>query len=722
MRVLFGIRTKLMKQDKCSFISWIIILILICIFFFITLLVFFFYLAFHSSSKDDEPWFDSYQSIPKSNMYLNIKKFLKIRIEKDILLDDLNKTKINNNFLQNCEKEKESQICLDLKQNNSNILNEEKINILPNITIYKDEDENEGRKKYERYLCLIFSLEFVLICNSFIKSMITEKKYKINLFFKYRGVSKAKFFLVWLFIYFYICFFLVFMITLSFIIFKNYESEADGMFIIMDLELLFIFLFFSIYIFFFSYLCFKLFDNLKSCHLLIQILNFLLLSIGFGLSFVNSRVIKLPFIIFPNINIFYAFDIYSNFYEGFLNGENHKFRGIFYKESLLFFIIQFVLLILLILFSDFFKYKCCCDNNPNIGQINQNNLNHHLIEENENEDLLISTNHHQELTMKEKQQKNENKCLKISGVSKRYDTINIVNNFNLELFPDEIFCLYGLDGNGKTTLIKMILGLISPDEGDITLDGVSLPKNKHLIYKNISFCPQENILMENFSIRDNLSYSYKLNGMKDKIDEIQEIINYFNLNEEPCKNLSEEQKRIACFSLAITENKKVLIFDEPTRGIAEEDKKKIWDLIKCNQGNKIILVATNSLEEAEKFGTRIGIMRNGNLICSGERNYLKMNYNNGNEINIKLLINVSEFNENNEAEIFEKIEEYNSNSEIKKISKEIILINIKDSKNISQINNFIKEIKDKNIIMDYEIENISLEQIFNKNNLTNLKV
>ena len=176
MRVLFGIRTKLMKQDKCSFISWIIILILICIFFFITLLVFFFYLAFHSSSKDDEPWFDSYQSIPKSNMYLNMKKFLKIRIEKDILLDDLNKAKINNNFLQNCEKEKESQICLDLKQNNSNILNEEKINILPNITIYKDEDENEGRKKYERYLCLIFSLEFVLICNSFIKSMITEKK------------------------------------------------------------------------------------------------------------------------------------------------------------------------------------------------------------------------------------------------------------------------------------------------------------------------------------------------------------------------------------------------------------------------------------------------------------------------------------------------------------------------------------------------------------------
>ena len=160
--------------------------------------------------------------------------------------------------------------------------------------------------------------------------------------------------------------------------------------------------------------------------------------------------------------------------------------------------------------------------------------------------------------------------------------------------------------------------------------------------------------------------------------------------------------------------KNILIFDEPTKGIFSLDsKRKIWDLIKCNQQNNIIVVSTNSLEEAKYLGTKIGIIREGNLVCSGDINYLLYKFNK--EINIKLLINPYIFNENNEIEIIETIKEYEPNSEIKK-TNDSILIKIKDNKNLSQITNFIENIITRNIINEYKIENDELEEIFDKMN------
>ena len=262
----------------------------------------------------------------------------------------------------------------------------------------------------------------------------------------------------------------------------------------------------------------------------------------------------------------------------------------------------------------------------------------------------------------------------------------------------------------------MILGLIFPEEGDILLYGRSLLRDRNLIYKNISICPQENNIFENLKISENFEYRIRLNGIKPDINEIHKIINYFNLNPPNllCKILTEEQKRILCCALSLSEMKNILILDEPTKGILSLDsKRKIWDLIKCNQQNNIIVVSTNSLEEAKYLGTKIGIIREGNLVCSGDINYLLYKFNK--EINIKLLINPYIFNENNEIEIIETIKEYEPNSEIKK-TNDSILIKIKDNKNLSQITNFIENIITRNIINEYKIENDELEEIFDKMN------
>ena len=312
--------------------------------------------------------------------------------------------------------------------------------------------------------------------------------------------------------------------------------------------------------------------------------------------------------------------------------------------------------------------------------------------------------------------------MKIIGLSKQINGSNIINNFNLELFPDDIFCLLGFNDAEKASLIEMILGLISAEEGDIFLYGESLFKNKNIIYDNIRFCPNENIFYEDSTIKENLEFIYNLKGAQPDDSEINKLISYLNL--DPLKDsysLSKEDKKLVNFALSIIEGKKVIILDEPTKQIIKQSKKNlIWDYLKNNQKDKIILVFTNSFQEAEYLANKIGIMRNGNLICSGEMNDIKSKY--INEINIKLLIDPNIFNENDKARIFESIKEYDSKAEMKRLSNKIILIILKDNKNMSQITKFLEENLSNSIIKDYEIDNYSLEEVFKKvNNLSNLK-
>ena len=324
--------------------------------------------------------------------------------------------------------------------------------------------------------------------------------------------------------------------------------------------------------------------------------------------------------------------------------------------------------------------------------------------------------------MKEQQQKNENNYMKIIGLSKQINGFNIINNFNLKLFPDDIFCLLGLNEKEKACLIEMILGLITPEEGDVFLYGESLLKNKNIIYDNIRFCPNENIFYEDLAIKENLEFIYNLKGAQPDDSEINKLISYLNL--DPLKDsnlLSKEDQRLVNFALSIIEGKKVIILDEPTKQIIKQSKKNlIWDYLKNNQKDKIILVFTNSFQEVEYLANKIGIMKNGNLICSGDINDIKLKY--INEIKIKLLIDPNILDENDKARIFGSIKEYNSKAEMKILSNKIILIILKDNKNMSLIIKFLEENLTNSIIKDYQIDNYSLEEVFKKEkNLSNLK-
>ena len=184
--------------------------------------------------------------------------------------------------------------------------------------------------------------------------------------------------------------------------------------------------------------------------------------------------------------------------------------------------------------------------------------------------------------------------------------------------------------------------------------------------------------------------------------------------------LSGGQKRKLSIALALIGNPKIVLLDEPTSGMDAIAKRELWKFLKDYKKDKIIILTTHSLDEAEYLGDKIGIIYDGHFICSGTSSYLKSKYSCG--FNINLIINSSIFNENNKLILFRKIKEFNNDATIRLFSRGIFSINIKSAnQNNYEIFNYIEESKNKLGINDYTINSTSLEDVFIKiNTFSNL--
>ena len=291
------------------------------------------------------------------------------------------------------------------------------------------------------------------------------------------------------------------------------------------------------------------------------------------------------------------------------------------------------------------------------------------------------------------------------------------------MFGNEIFCLLGHNGAGKTTLFNMITGILDPSEGDIFYKGRSLVTNKDYLFKNIGICQQEDIFFSFLTVSEHLEYICEIKGSKANSEEIKSLINKIGLEEKSnclCNTLSGGQKRKLCIALALIGNSNIILLDEPTSGMDAISRKELWEFLKNYQKDKIILLITHYLEEAEYLGDRIGIMSDGQLICCGTSSFLKTKYPCG--FNINLLVNSDKFTEEKKIKLYEKIQSYEPNVYIRFASKSSFSLNIpSDNKNISDIFRFIEDSKKEYDIEDFTVASTSLEDIFLKiNNQYNL--
>ena len=566
----------------------------------------------------------------------------------------------------------------------------------------------------EPVLSYLITMQFSFIFLSFSIQMLEEKDQKLEKLLERQGISTTKYVLSWLINYLFVG------------LLADIGCILGGSQILKS--------FFSIYIldiilFNFSQFALLFFivtvsTNKKSGIILVNLLCFGSLVIGYVLTQGESHIIiQTLFNLFPNANLFYSIKCIIKLQSlGIFSWDNIRLsiNSISYFDTLIMFIVE----IFFYLFLSFFIRAYKNSGLPFIAFIKSifTKVNRE-IDYNSSSDNIKEINNslernHEELNEINNSLKAQNLYLNIKNVTRRYGELVAVNNFNGEIFKNEIFCLLGHNGAGKTTLIKMISGTEDPDNGDIFLNNISVITNKKYLYQNIGLCQQEDIFFDYLTVAEHLKYMVEIKGIKKDIVHINNLINKIDLKGKKdaiCKSLSGGEKRKLCIALALIGDSQLVLLDEPTSGMDVMAKRELWDFLKEFKNDKIIILTTHSLDEAEYLGDRIGIMSNGDFICSGTSSYLKTKYPCG--FNLNLLVNPSIFNDNYKHQLYNQLIKYEPNLEIKISSKGLFSINIQsNNKNIKEIFDVIETNKVEYGIEDYTVSSTTLEDVFLKLN------
>lgn len=219
--------------------------------------------------------------------------------------------------------------------------------------------------------------------------------------------------------------------------------------------------------------------------------------------------------------------------------------------------------------------------------------------------------------------------IKVSNLSKNFGNFKAVDNVSFEVNSGEVFGLLGPNGAGKTTTLRMIAGLITPDEGEIDIFGKSNKDNIFELKKNLGFLTGSTELYGRLTPIEILNYFGTLNYMDNdfKKKRIEELVKTFQLEDFKnrwCQKLSTGQKQRVSIARTILHDPQVLIFDEPTSGLDIISGQIILDFIKeVKEAGKTIIFSTHNMSEAGYLCDRLALIYKGKIIASGSIDELK---------------------------------------------------------------------------------------------------
>ena len=208
--------------------------------------------------------------------------------------------------------------------------------------------------------------------------------------------------------------------------------------------------------------------------------------------------------------------------------------------------------------------------------------------------------------------------LRLQGVSKIFGKRKAVDNVSFEVKGGEVFGFLGPNGAGKTTTIKMIMGFLNIDEGEIYINNINILKNREKAMEGIGGIVENPEMYNYLSGMTNLEMYARLhNGVtKQRIAEVVELCGMTQRINEKVKKYSLGMKQRAGLAQALLHKPKILILDEPTNGLDPAGIRELRDIIKklAHEENVGVLVSSHLLTEMELMCDTVGIINNGRLI------------------------------------------------------------------------------------------------------------
>lgn len=288
--------------------------------------------------------------------------------------------------------------------------------------------------------------------------------------------------------------------------------------------------------------------------------------------------------------------------------------------------------------------------------------------------------------------------LKVENVTKFYGDVKAVDNLSFTINNGEIFGLLGVNGAGKTTTFRMIMGLLTPTDGKITLNGKKLDYD---LCEKIGFLTEERSLLTKLTVKEQVVYYGTLKGMKEseilkKLDYWLDRFGVSDYKERKLKELSKGNQQKIQFITSIIHEPDLLVLDEPFTGLDPINVEMFMSVIReFKDKGKMIIFSSHRMEHVEMFCEKLVILKKGKTMLSGALKEIKKEYR---KKTIRINGDIS-------------LEDLKSISGVTSATKENldIIVKIESDEYISDVFNVVKKARN---VTKFIVEDASLNEIF----------
>ncbi len=233
--------------------------------------------------------------------------------------------------------------------------------------------------------------------------------------------------------------------------------------------------------------------------------------------------------------------------------------------------------------------------------------------------------------------------IKAEGLTKKFGDFTAVDAITFEVGKGEIFGFLGANGAGKTTAMKMLIGISKPSSGKATVAGYDVFTQQDLIKKNIGYMSQKFALYDDLTVKENIAFFGGIYGLSrkqiaQKRLQLVEELGLEHIVGDLVGSLPLGWKQKLSFSVALIHHPKIVFLDEPTGGVDPITRRQFWEMIyKTASEGTTIFVTTHYMDEAE-YCDRVSIMVNGKIEALNTPKLLKAQYgaNSMNDVFLKL--------------------------------------------------------------------------------------
>lgn len=230
--------------------------------------------------------------------------------------------------------------------------------------------------------------------------------------------------------------------------------------------------------------------------------------------------------------------------------------------------------------------------------------------------------------------------IQIKDVCKAFDQRQVLNNISLSVEEGEIFGLLGPSGAGKTTLIKMLIGLLSATSGNIAILGKELDKKIDDSFPSFGMVLDNDGLYDRLNCYDNLElYAriYSISNRKKVINDLLEKVGLIESSKKSVSNLSKGMRQRLSFARAILHSPKIVFLDEPTSGLDPATTLQIHSMMKMlKESGTTIFLTTHNMNEAQKMCDHLALLNEGNIVEEGTPEDICLHHRKKCEVNIEM--------------------------------------------------------------------------------------